>query len=212
MDDLADIRQDRIERPELAAIVLGTTPRPAGRAAWLGDGGYDVRSVTLLVLVVALLAAAVGWAVVEDRDAPSTSTSSLREPGAVDTPATGSAKAPPADEGADLRPGIDLAPGQVVARRSSNGGALLRVSVRNRGDQAMPTTDGVRVQVLVDGVQLGDQQLGAVEPGGSRTREFAIPDCVPGRHAVVVAVDPAGAVAEFDERDNASSRSIEFAC
>jgi len=86
------------------------------------------------------------------------------------------------------------------------------VSVANRGDQALPSTGEVRVQVLLDGVQLGEQQVGALDASSARMREFALIECTPGLHAVVVVVDPAGAVAEFDERDNATSRSIQLAC
>lgn len=224
MDDLATHSNDPTRTADLAAIVLGDgarlraeaapeqVPVAHGSAAAEVDGRYDVRSVLVLALVVAALAAVVGWTTSlghDERIAPiATSTKPSAAPDAVTrrpavTPAARAVVAPR---------GVDLVPGRIVASRSGSGGGIVRVAVANRGREAYEGTVGAQVLLLVDGQVAGTESLGRLDAGESTTVEFALDSCPSGTPALVAVVDPAARVREADERANSVSRTASFGC
>ena len=172
-------------------------------------GGYDARSALVLAIVVAALAATVGWAMTIGRpEAPAaggtrTVTKNVA-PAKTEAPAKTVAAVAPA-----VKEGVDLAPGRVTVARSGSGGGIVKVGVANRGTEA---GQGAQVLVLLDGVVSAEGTIGALDAGASGTTELSLGSCPSGRHSLVVVIDPRGQVTEADERDNSSSSSVSFDC
>lgn len=234
MDDMA--RSTSREDSDLATIVLGRTQAgdrrfdaPERVPAWF-DGaperGYDARSVFVLALVVAILAAVIGWSTTIG-DAPPTNAGNA---GSTTAPASAAAATPDAALGDALgaaataversatsaRPapaaaGANLAAGRIVATRSGSGAGLVTVSVRNSGDAAT-TRAGTEVLVLADGDVMGAGRLDALAPGASARVEIPLDWCPSGTVALVAVVDPGAVVREASEFDNSVSRSASFGC
>lgn len=226
MDDTSSTRtRPSRDQPDLAAIVLGDRgvhSRDEGRGAPAWRGGYDARSALVLAVVVAAIAAAIGWTMTSAR-----SVTPRAEPPAA-SPADPLPAAAPSDAGTPAGavaraggdaapafaapPGIGLAPTRIQAVRSDAGGAVLRVRVVNRGNRALPADGDVQVLFMLDGTVVGERTIASIDPSGARTAELPLDGCPPGRHAAVAIVDPRGLVDEVDERDNTSSRMVSFGC
>jgi hypothetical protein len=225
----------RDERPatDLASIVLGAgaSARPAdeGRRAvapeavpleprpGIGAGGFDARSVIVLALVVAVLAAVVGWVATGRDDDPSALPSS-----------TGGEKveAPAADEGAStvastvgdeaasqaVAKGVDLAIGRVATGTSGSSGASVVVGVANHGGVDLPATDGATLLVLVDGAIAATAPLPALAAEGATRVDVPLNWCPAGAVPVTVVLDPGAVVRELDERNGAVTRTSTFTC
>jgi hypothetical protein len=213
--------------PDLATIVLGDerARRSAERRGRLrgqvasGTGmrdGYDARSVLVLAVVVAVLATVIGWSTTIAREedppaptkvdvAPRTETVS-KDAAASDVagPGMGAVVAPPK--------GVQLQVGRIVASKSGNGGGILRVGVANRGAVDGDEALGTQLLVLMDGEVVGERSLSALDAGASASTEVGLDTCPSGRHTVVAIVDPRGAIAEADDRDNAVSSTVSFGC
>ena len=229
MDDVA--RVTAREDSDLVSIVLGTTTAgddrrldaPERVPAWFDDRparGYDARSVVVLAIVVAVLAATVGWAttfgdttvpkVDSPKAAPAVSPDDAlgdafgAAASVVERSAT-SAKAVPAAIGANL------AAGRLAASRSGSGTGLVTLAVRNTGDVATAGA-GTEVLVLADGDVMGTGQLAAVAPGASAKVEVSLDWCPAGTVSLVAIVDPGSVVREANEQDNSISRSASFGC
>lgn len=224
MDDLATRpRPPRTERLDIAAIVLGDPParRRGGHDRRLGGvtSGYEARSVLVLAIVVALLAGVVGWAMHVGRDAAAPASVTQPAPAAG---ARASAQADPAPVVADPRvedtarpaaaPGVDLGIGRIVASRTATGGGVVRVVVANRGSRPLRAASGAQLLVLLDGQVVAERAVGDMAAGSSLTEEVRLDACPAARHAVVAVIDPRAAVAELDERDNATTRTMTFDC
>lgn len=240
MEKLASHRQ-RAGSEDLASIVLGTVggrhaagDRGAGRGAPLGpervpvergpqrEQGYDARSVAVLALVVAVLAALGGWLTSvrdEPRAAPRASDPARSAAVGVASGRDEAVASPVAGPGSDtdqaVAPvrGLDLAMGQLTARRDAAGNGVVTVGVKNAGslpygDERGPAT----VLVLLDGEVVGTEPVQPLEPGGSTRVSLSLGQCPVGSVAVTAVLDPAAAVPEGDERNNATTRSLEFGC
>jgi hypothetical protein len=217
-------RQHRPGDPvDLAAIVLASTPRherridgPERVPVELRDGlprGFDARSVAVLAVVVAALAAIVGWAFnsseqsVASRDLPAASTAEGADAAApASSPSAVEAAAVPVAEG------IDLVPGRITTTRSASGGGLVSVVVRNGGTQDVLDASGATVLLVVDGELAGSQPLVRLDAGTGSRAEFVLDSCPSGDVPVVAVVDPSNVVAELDERDNSIGRTASFGC
>lgn len=201
-------------------IEPASTRRDAG-------SGYDARSVLVLALVVAVLAAVVGWTMTLGREdglpaASSSTTSSTRAESAgsaavdaspaVDGSTVAAGAQGPAAGGEPVPAGVDLQPARILASRSATGVGLLRISVANRGSEDGDRAVGTQVLVLLDGVVVGERSLGGVDANGSASTELALDSCPAGGRALVVVVDPRGEVRELDERNNTSSSTVSFDC
>lgn len=202
----------RRPHPELAPVVLRTAP-------------YDARSALVLAIVVAAMAAVVGWFTAGGRDQVPTPPSTQPVERRGTTLGAGVHGPVRADEGpgtlaadsaqppAPAPRGVDVAVGRVTASRSGAGGGIVRIAVANQGSDALDASaGGLQVSVLLDGVPVGERVLGAVPAAGTAATELSLDSCPSGRHALVVVLDPRGLVAEVDERDNASSRMVSFGC
>jgi hypothetical protein len=234
MDDVA--RVTAREDSDLVSIVLGTTQHGDGRRldapervpAWIDDAparGYDARSVAVLALVVAVLAATVGWATsLDDTPGPSSAaTARSAAPTASPDDAFGDAlgSASTAVERAastttkraatPAASGANLAAGRLLASRSGSGAGLVTLAVRNTGDAATAAA-GTQVLVLADGDVMGTGQLGSVAPGASARVQVPLDWCPAGTVALVAIVDPGSVVREANEYDNSISRSTSFGC
>ena len=86
--------------------------------------------------------------------------------------------------------------------------ATITATVANSGAAAAA---GVVVRFAVDGTTLGDRTVGALAPGATATAsiEWPLKGVSNGTHTLTATVDPAGAVAESNEDDNAASRQVE---
>ncbi len=229
MDDMA--RMTSREDTDLATIVLGRTQAgerridaPERVPAWLETGterGYDARSVAVLALVVAVLAAVVGWstsigdtpppssATVGASPAPASSDAALGD--AIGTAATAVERSATAAKPAPVATGANLAAGRLVATRSGSGAGLVTVAVRNSGD-APTAASGAEVLVLADGDVMGTGRVGAIAPGASARVEVPLDWCPSGTVALVAVIDPGAVVREASEFDNSVSRSTSFGC
>jgi hypothetical protein len=229
MDHMA--RATSREDSDLATIVLGRTQAgdrridaPERVPAW-ADGsperGYDARSVVVLALVVAVLAAVVGWSTTIG-DSPAAQVDGAAAPTPTETPdaalgdALGQAATAVERSAGSVKPvpaarGANLAAGRLVATRSGSGAGLVTVAVRNSGDAATSGA-GADVLVLADGDVMGTAQLGALAAGATARVEVPLEWCPSGTVALVAVVDPGSAVREASEFDNSVSRSASFGC
>lgn len=205
---------------DLAAIVLGSAPHGERRVdgpervpVELRDGlprGFDARSVAVLAVVVAALAAILGWAFntgeqpVASRDLPA-ATAETAAPDTGAKPDVSTVVQPVVD-------GIDLVPGRITTARSASGGGLVSVVVRNGGTQDVLDATGATVLLVVDGESAGSQPLVRLDAGTGSRAEFVLDSCPTGTVPVVAVVDPSNAVAELDERDNSIGRTATFGC
>ncbi|MCW2921462.1 MAG: hypothetical protein JWL76_1336 [Thermoleophilia bacterium] len=235
MDDVARVTSR--EDSDLASIVLGTTSAGTRRRldapervpAWIDDmptRGYDARSVAVLALVVAVLAATVGWATTfGDASTPEVAAPSPTAPAASPDDAFGdafgSAKSvvergaskatSTSTSAAPAVAGANLAAGRLVASQSGSGTGLVTLAVRNTGDETT-AADGTDVLVIANGDVLGTGRLVAIAPGASARVEVPLDWCPSGSVSVVAVVDPSSAVREANEFDNSVSRSVSFGC
>jgi len=222
---LADARERRT-RP--AAMRLGSYLEDRGTGS---TSGYDARSVLVLAIVVAALAMVVGWTATSVRSDPTptgTVTGSLPKAtaGAVGSGATSTrdgdgtgttigatAGAGSVDATPLVMPGPNLVLGRITMARSSNGSPVLRVAVANAGNAAITAAAGAELLMLVDGDVVGTSALGAIAADGGRAIvDVPLTSCFGGPHAVTAVVDTSAVVREVDERDNASSRSLQIVC
>lgn len=234
MDDLTSRArfQDQPGSSDLASIVLShgrsgrtrATQDPARVVARLG-GSYDVRSVLVLAVVVALLAGVVGWATNVRRQDGVPPVAASGGAGAAVQVEQGGAQAALAGDarpveratvdasGPELRPpGVDLRIGRIVAARTTAGGSVVRVSVSNVGAAPLRAEREANLIVMLDGSIVSDRPVGPVASGATAASVVPLAACPAGRHVVAAVVDPRGAVAERDEADNAASRTVSFPC
>lgn len=229
MDDMARVTSR--EDSDLATIVLGRTQAgerrfdaPERVPAWLdstSERGYDVRSVAVLALVVAVLAAVVGWSTSIGGTPPTSAVDSVSSPApaspdtalgeALGGAATAVERSTQAAKSLPVATGPNLAAGRLMATRSGAGTGLVTVAVRNNGD-APTAASGTDVLVLADGDVMGAGRLGAVAPGASASVEVPLGWCPSGTVALVAVVDPGALVREASEFDNSVSRSASFGC
>lgn len=228
MDDMARVTSR--EDADLATIVLGRTQAGERRVdapervpAWLETGserGYDARSVAVLALVVAVLAAVVGWSTsigdtppspagADAASVPAPTDAALGD--AIGAAATAVERSTAVASPAPVATGANLAAGRLLAARSGSGTGLVTVAVRNDGD-APTAASGTDVLVLADGTVMGAGRLGALAPGASARVEVPLDWCPAGTVALVAVVDPGAVVRESSEFDNSVSRSASFGC
>jgi hypothetical protein len=226
MDHFAPGTDEDPRRTDLASLVLADERarrsherrgRGGGGAFLARSGlsdGYDARSVLVLALVVASLAAVIGWTMtvgVGDPAPPSHASNGAA--GAAPAAATNTT-APTASTHATVpaRHGIDLRVNQVTTARSDAGGGVIRVSVRNAGTVDGDASLGTQLVVLLDGAVVGERSLGGIAANSSATTEVGLDTCPSGRHSIAVIVDPRSAIREFDEADNARTSVASFGC
>lgn len=210
--DLASIVVgDAIARRERDAMAPERTPV---RVLETGPTGYDARSVLVLAVVVAVLAAIVGWGMTLGREerVPTAKQPVAAAASVVAAPASVvDAASTKLDDAALAAPaGIDLAPGAIAFARRADGAAVLRVGVKNVGDA--PAESGAGVLALLDGEVLADGSVAPLEAGAAGVAELRLGSCPTGRHSLVVVIDPQARVRESAEGDNASSRSLIVDC
>ncbi len=229
MDDVAHATSH--EDPDLAAIVLGRTQAgdrridaPEQVPAWIDHAparGYDARSVAVLALVVAVLAAVLGWATnIADRASEPDDVPAVTTPNASPDDAFGdalgsattavAASAKRASTTPAVR-GVDLVPGRIVVSKSGSGSGLVTVAVRNVGSTDLRSANAT-VLVLLDGEVVGTHAIGSLAAGESTRLEFPIGWCPADASALVALVDAGAAVREADERNNALTQSARFGC
>ncbi|MEO6866560.1 MAG: hypothetical protein ABI200_00905 [Gaiellales bacterium] len=215
---------------DLASIVLAEErprrsragiQRPMKRAA---SDGYDARSVLILAIVVALLAAIVGWAMTLTRDEASSLPTPVSTPSAQIGPkldgslaaggeAASGGKADSAAPAVAPAPrGVQLMPTRITGSRAASGGGILRIAVANRGREVLPSAAGVQVVALVNGTLIGPAPLGAVDASGSASVELYLNSCPTGSAHVVAVVDPSGIQRETSKRDNTRGATVSFGC
>jgi hypothetical protein len=214
-------RQHRPGDPaDLAAIVLGSASghdrrieAPERVPVELRDGlprGFDARSVAVLAIVVAALAAVLGWAFntgeqpVASPDLPAAT--SVDAAAGADTKTAAAAATTPIIEG------VDLVPGRITTERSASGGGLVSVVVRNGGTQDVLDAADATVLLVVDGESAGSQPLVRLDAGAGSRAQFILDSCPSGTVPVIAVVDPSNVVAELDERDNSIGRTASFGC
>jgi hypothetical protein len=218
MDHFAPGTDEDPRRADLASIVLADE-RARRRHERRGEGGggaflarsglrdgYDARSVLVLALVVAALAAVVGWTTTVGMGDTTTPTAQRSTATVASTPKVAAPAVAP------VRQGIELKVGQVTTARSSSGGAVIRVSVANAGTVDGDTRIGTKLVVLLDGAVVGERALGGIAAGSSATTELGLDSCPSGRHTIAVIVDPRSAIRELDETDNARTSIASFGC
>jgi hypothetical protein len=193
----------RIDAPEYVPIDHGRHP----------ERGYDLRSAAVLALVVAVLAAIVGWATTIG-DAPSIETP---KPTAAKTDEAAVVSEPAADTDAEAAaatpvPGIDLTVGRIIPARGASGSGLVTVGIGNGGDTAFAARGGGTVLVILDGEVVATEPLPAIEAGSSTRVSVPLTWCPSGTVAMTAVVDPGAVVREANERNNATSRSATFGC
>jgi hypothetical protein len=207
---------------DLASIVLGAPPRrmdapervPVDARDRDVQPGFDARSAAVLALVVAVLAALVGWATTIG-DPPSVAGDATRSgrsaSAAGDTTAGSQGAAEPAAV-APVPELVDLAVGRIVPSVDASGVASVTVGVGNAGDLAYSIDDGATLLVLVDGEVAASDAVPDLAAGASARVTLPLASC-PGASAAVTAVlDPGAGVRESDERNNATSRIAPFDC
>lgn len=226
MDDATLRTRDAHQPADLASIVLGLD-EPARRLdapervplddGWHGhQPGFDARSAAVLALVVAVLAALIGWATTvgdqpaatsQDVEAAATSVPEAESGSATVADAVGpSSDAPVAVEA------IDLAIGRIVPAVAAGGGAIVAVGIGNAGELAYPARAGATVLLVVDGEVAASEAIPAIEPGESTRVTIALESCPTGTVPVTAVLDPSAGVREADERNNATSRAATFGC
>lgn len=221
MDDMA---RPSTPDSDLATIVLGRTSdgrpwhdAPERVPVWTATApsrGYDPRSVVILAIVVAALAAVVGWAMTVDDPALASRPGSLGASMGVLGASLDRAVAPAVAAKAPAAPaamGANLAAGRLVGSRAGSGSGLVTLAVRNAGDAATAAA-GTDVLVLADGAVMGSARLGPLAPGASASVDVPLDWCPAGSVAIVAIIDPRSAVHEANEHDNSTSRSIDLGC
>lgn len=210
----ADDRQHerRIDAPEFVPVDHGRHP----------ERGYDLRSAAVLALVVAILAAIIGWTTTIG-DSPSIAPAS-RPAASASSDSPDDATMPVADQGAEAAvpstspaasapaAGIDLTVGRVIPARDSSGAGLVTVGIGNAGDTALAAREGGTVLVIIDGDVVASEPLPAIGAGASTRVSVPLTWCPSGTVALTAVVDPDAVVREADERNNATSRSATFGC
>lgn len=192
----------RMDAPEFVPVDHGRHP----------ERGFDLRSAAVLALVVAILAAIVGWATTigDTKSTPPLTPKVTTKPSpaakvAPDAATAGTAKPAPVA-------GIDLAVGRVIPSRDSSGNGMVIVGIANAGDQAFTARGGGTVLVIVDGAIAASEPLTAIAAGVSARVAVPLTWCPAGTVSMTAVVDPSAVVREADERNNATSRSATFGC
>lgn len=206
------------DTPDLAAIVLAEPEPRANRLP-----GYDARSVLLLVLVVAALAAVVvgTMSVASGSDGPTAARadakpSALASLDATDVTTDGAAST--AQAAATVAPtaplGIALGIGRITATPDRLQGALVvRVAVTNTGTDALVASSGAQLLVLIDDRVIGATSLGALDARQGRVvASVSTYDCTPGRHAVTAIADATSRVRHALGSDVARSAELTVTC
>lgn len=232
MDELASHRQSA-GPDDLASIVLRSA-RDARPGPVVGpervpvewrlrqETGFEARSVLVLALVVALLAALGGWltsigdepltASASDRTERADAASEEAAESSTDHASETATAAPTTDDRPAAVRGIDLAVGRVVAERSSTGSGVVRVGITNAGDQPYAGRIGVSLLLLLDGDVIATEQVPPLEAGASTRMAVQLGWCPAGTLPVTAVLDPGAAVREGDERNNAMTQSASFNC
>lgn len=209
---------------DLAAIVLAEPePRPVRMH------GYDARSVLLLLLVVASLAAVLAGMMSlrsgsgGSADAPVTARPSALaslddEPVADAATATTSLADTIAPDGAStLRTapaGIALGVGRITATPDpARGSLVIRVAVANAGTNALVAATGARLVVLIDDQVIGTTPLGTLAARRGRVvAAVSTYACVPGRHVVTAIADATSRVSHAAGSNVARSVELTVTC
>lgn len=205
---------------DLAAIILGHAAMAPERVPveprMRPERGHDARSVAVLALVVAVIAALGGWLTSFGAD-PAAPTAP-QPTATVERPASNQAEAAPAAAPATTGAapaaahGVDLAVGRVVASRTDAGIASVSVGVTNGGSRAYGGRAGAEVLLLLDGEVVASEQVPPLEPGADARVTVSLGWCPARAMAVTAVLDASAAVAETDERNNATTRSLGFGC
>jgi hypothetical protein len=220
MEEATRLRDEhQADAADLAAVVLGLE-RCKDEQQWPehvpidADGrgsqpGFDVRSVAILALVVAMLSGIVGWATTVGSPPDSL-------PRVVETDSDAAGLAGIGAETGEAVPvaasGIDLSIGRIIPTRAASGTGLVAVGVGNFGDRPYDGRPASIMLLLVDGKVVAREPIPAIAPGDSTRITVALDWCPTGSVPVTAVLDATAVVREADERNNASSRSATFGC
>jgi hypothetical protein len=216
------------DTPDLAAIVLADAPARRGRTYLRG---YDARSVLLLTLVVAVLAAVVAGTMTfgSSRSAADAKLPGGSPIGAVGASGSSSAAAQ-ANPGAGAEAGrssstastaaspvpggVALAVGRITATPNvGHGSMVIRVAVTNTGTSALLASSGARLLVLLDDQIVGNTGLQSTQGHvGHSTYSLTVPSCTTGRHVVTAITDPSSRVRDAVGSNGARSTELTLVC
>lgn len=211
---------------DLAQIVLGVSSRgrksaapervPIDSKSAGGFSGYDLRSVGVLALVVAVLAGLIGWSTtIGDSKLPSADNSKPSSVSEADQVASKSVAEPSESKQRSTVQAAffpDFQIGRIAANRAANGSGIVTVGVNNVGSKANSAKSTATVQLIVDNEVVGTEPIPVIQPNESSRVAFSLAYCPVGAVNITAIIDANAVVREADERNNATSRVADFGC